>query len=96
MLTGYSLSFEHEDGRHKAELFKTLLGITLENSDLLVDALRHAAATGEAVTSPPDRFGQRYVIDFTCQGPAGRATVRSVWIIRANETDPRLVTCYIL
>jgi hypothetical protein len=63
---------------------------------LLLDALREAAVSDNAVPGRLDRYGQWYVIDFEFVGPTGRATLRSAWIIRPDETAPRLVTCYIL
>jgi hypothetical protein len=68
----------------------------MSNADLLLTALEEAAATGVAVTGKVDKYGQRYVIDFEFTGPGGNATIRSAWIIRTNESTPRLVTCYIL
>ena len=95
-VTGYCLDPEHDDGRHKAHLFATRLGLNMSNADLLLTALEEAAATGAAVTGKVDKYGQRYVIDFEFTGPGGNATIRSAWIIRTNESTPRLVTCYIL
>lgn len=92
----YSLSEEHDDGKHKAHLFRRLLGMTVENAERLIDALADAAANGDAVAGQSDRYGERYVIDFVLSGPAAAVTVRSVWIIRAGESVPRLVSCYIL
>ncbi len=80
----------------KSHLFQTLLGLNLENADLLLDALQHAAATGDAMTGTMDKYGQRYVIDFDFTGPSGTAMIRSAWIIRTGEDVPRLVTCFIL
>ena len=95
-LTDYVLSPQHDDGRHKAKLFKEVLGINLESMDLLQDALTEAAATGEAAPGRVDRYGQRVLVDFDFKGPGGQALVRSVWIVRLGERLPRLVTCYIL
>jgi len=95
-IVDYCLSEEHDDGKHKARLFRELLGVTLDNAGLLIDALRDAAATGEALPGKLDRYGQRYVIDFALQGPGETATVRSAWIVLAGERFPRLVSCYIL
>ena len=92
----YSLSPEHDDGKHKAKLFETVLGLTRDHASLLIDALKEAAVDGEAVPGRLDRYGQRYGIDFEFVGPTGQATLRSAWIIRPGETTPRLVTCYIL
>ena len=77
-------------------MFREILGITLDNAGLLVNALQEAAATGEAVPGKLDHYGQRYVVDFRLQGPGGITAVRSVWIVSATEQFPRLVSCYIL
>ena len=95
-LVGYCLDPEHDEGRHKAHLFELLLGINLENADLLLNAVEQAAVTGEALEGKLDRYGLRFVIDFGLTGPAGAATIRSAWIVRNDEDFPRLVTCFIL
>ena len=95
-LLDYAINFEHDDGKHKAALFRDLLGITTDTVDRLVGALRIAAAEGEATVGRSDRYGQRYQIDFNFSGLTGSAVVRSVWIVGERETVPRLVTCYIL
>lgn len=95
-LSDYCLSEQHDDGKHKALLFREILGISADNAELLINALKEAAREGEASIGKTDRYGQRYVIDFELLGPAGTAMVRSAWIILAAETLPRLVTCYIL
>jgi hypothetical protein len=89
----YCLSSAHEDGRHKAHLFELLVGINANNASLLIDALREAAAQGDARFGKRDKYGQRYVIDFDLEGPAGAAVVRSAWIFGPDETVPRFVTC---
>jgi hypothetical protein len=90
------LSDRHDDGKHKAYLFNALLGIRPDNSTLLVDTLRDAAANEDALMGKSDKYGQRYIIDFQFSGPGGTSTLRSAWIIRLAEAVPRLVTCYIL
>ena len=92
----YSLNPEHDEGKHKARLFRDLLGLALEDAPRLVAALRAAAVQGEAVPEAEDRYGQRYVIDFEMTGLRGTVVVRSAWIVRTGETIPRFVTCYIM
>jgi hypothetical protein len=92
----YCLSLDHEDGQHKSRLFASILGLAIDQADQLVEALRIAAAAGDAVLGDHDQYGQRFVIDFEFAGTSGNAKIRSAWIIRENETVPRLVTCYIL
>lgn len=95
-LTEYSLNALHDDGKHKAFLFQSLLGITADNPKPLLDALRLAAAQDDAKPGRADRHGQRYAIDFDFPGPKGTVRIRSAWIIRTGEVVPRLVTCYII
>ena len=95
-LIAYSLDPEHDEGRHKAHLFESLLGINQHNTELLIDAVEEAAVSDDASLGKSDHYGQRYVIDFAFTGPSGSATIRSAWIIRRDEDFPRLVTCYIL
>lgn len=95
-LTDYSLDPEHDEGRHKAHLFESLLGIDRQNAALLLDAVEKAAVAGDAATGKLDKYGQRYVVDFAFAGPRGAAKIRSAWIVRRGEDFPRLVTCYIL
>lgn len=38
-LTTYILKEDHKDGRHKARLFKSILGVNLDSKNLLVEAL---------------------------------------------------------
>ncbi|MEK7793790.1 MAG: DUF6883 domain-containing protein [Candidatus Hydrogenedentota bacterium] len=95
-IADYCLSSEHDDGRHKAYLFRKLLGLTEEDTKLLLDALRQAAITGDAIAGKADLYGQRYTVDFGFVGPGGAATIRSAWIVRTGEHAPRLVSCFIL
>jgi hypothetical protein len=95
-LTEYSLSPDHDDGKHKARLFREVVGVSLENARLLIDALKEAVVREEAIPGKQDRYGQRYVVDFNFTGATGSAIVRSAWIIRTGENLPRLVTCYLL
>jgi hypothetical protein len=50
----YCLSTSHEDGRHKAHLFASILGLTIADADQLLNALRTAAASGEAALGKQD------------------------------------------
>ena len=94
-ITDYCLNPDHEDGKHKARRFRRLVGLNRNNATLLLDALRRAAVSGDAVAGKMDGYGRRYVIDFEIAGPGGTATMRSAWMVRAGEDVPRLVTCYI-
>ena len=54
----YCLSEDHDDGKHKARLFREILGITLDDAEQLLVPLKEVAATGEAVPGKvADRHG---------------------------------------
>ena len=94
-LTEYVLNPAHPVGKHKARLFAGLLGITAHNPEPLRQALQEAAASLEAVQGKADRFGSRYSVDFSMEGPRGTFVVRSAWIVREGR-PPDLVTCFII
>ncbi len=95
-LVDYCLSLVHDEGKHKAALFRELLGLGVADAPRLLTALREAAAQRDAVPGAVDAYGERYVVDFGMIGPRGAVTVRSAWIVRTGEAPPRLVTCYIM
>jgi hypothetical protein len=95
-LENYCLNPEHPRGRHKARVFASALGLTLADAELLRRTLLSVALDHDATSTDADSYGQRYVLDFTMEGPQGSARVRSCWIVRTGEDFPRLTTCYVL
>jgi hypothetical protein len=95
-LVAYCLNPAHPRGRNKARVFSSALGFTESSAPILRAALIEAARTRDAVPAEDDEHGQRFAIEFPMTGPRGSAIVRSIWIIRAGEDFPRLVSCYIL
>ncbi len=94
-LEGYSLNPNHSEGRHKALVFQSALGINVNNSQELRDVLHEVVRTYEAIPTRRNAYGQKYQIDFEMTRKGKTALVRSVWIVRFGEDFPRLVTCYI-
>src|SRR5207244_2245389 len=92
-LRDYCLNSNHPRGRHKARIFAAALGLTAADADELRDALLAAAVTQEATPTDQDEYGQRYVLDFDMVRSTGQATIRSTWIVRADEDFPRLTSC---
>lgn len=96
-LEEYVLNPLHFEGRHKARVFETHLGITLDNREVLRKAILAAAEI--SVGAEPrghNGHGETYVLRFPFATELGSATVLTAWIIRDGEDFPRLVTCYIL
>lgn len=95
-LIDYCLSPAHPVDKHKAAVFRAALGLTAADAGGLRDQLLRAAVSGHAVPGAADEYGQRFTVDFEASTAVGTATVRSAWIVRADEDFPRLTTCYIL
>ena len=93
----YVLNSAHWEGRHKARVFESVLGITLANREVLRDAILSAAANlDEAQALGDNGHGHVYVLKFPLVTARGGATILTAWIIRHDEDFPRLTTCYIL
>lgn len=95
-LTGYCLNLEHSEGKHKAYVFQSALGIGLEEVEELRDVLLQAVRINDAVPGKSNQHGQKYIVDFSMTRNEKEAVIRSAWIVRYDENFPRLVTCYIL
>lgn len=93
-LTKYVLNQAHDDGKHKARLFKAALNLTAKNAESLQIALLEAVKNVDCVAGKADRFGQRYTVDFLFKWQGKSAIIRSAWIIEHNSDVPRLTTCY--
>lgn len=94
-LRDYCLNPKHPRGRHKARVFSDKLGLTAEDAGVLQSALLAAAREEVVIPGESDRFGRRFVVELLMEGPRGRATVRSAWIVLAGEDFPRLTSCYV-
>ncbi|MBI3798310.1 MAG: hypothetical protein HY268_15270 [Deltaproteobacteria bacterium] len=96
-LEDYTLNPLHRDGRNKARVFESVLGITLANADILRSALPDAATDSDQVEPRGDNgFGEVYVLRFPLTTTKSAAIVLSAWVVRHGEDFPRLTTCYIV
>lgn len=96
-LEDYSLNRSHREGRHKARVFESALGITHGNAEVLHAAIRLAAASSDEVEARGDNgFGEVFNLRFAMTTDCGSATVLTAWIVLYNEDFPRLTTCYIV
>lgn len=95
-LLDYCLNPTHESGKHKARVFASALGVTRHNWEILRDELLSSASTCEATYKGRNNHGDRYEVRFMMETFAGRAEVLSAWIIWTGESEPRLVSCYVI
>lgn len=93
-LHDYCLNLDHDQGKHKARLFSTLLGMTADDAEELRKILLKVVRTHEAQLGRRDEYGQRYTLDFVLEWQDRNITVRSGWIIEYGFDVPRLTTCY--
>jgi hypothetical protein len=93
----YVLNPRHREGRHKARVFESVLGITMANRETLRKAIVSVAVNSDDAEALGDNgHGDLYVLRFPLETQHGNATILTVWIVRYGEDFPRLVTCYIV
>ncbi len=68
-LRDYCLNSEHDDGKHKARLFLSSLGMTADHAEELRQILLGVVKTREVRLGRRDEFGQRYTLDFHLEWP---------------------------
>ena len=64
-LRDYSLDAAHEEGKHKARVFASALGLARNDADWLRDELLAVARTQDCRLGRKTNHGERYVLDFT-------------------------------
>jgi hypothetical protein len=95
-LLGYALNPEHSRGRHKAVVFKQLLGYTEENYELLLRQIEAHALESEVQVGIQNEHGQRYTVDIEVIGTEGQIhIVRTGWIVPPDSNEARLITLYV-
>jgi hypothetical protein len=93
-LTEYLLSSSHPVGKAKAEFF-TAFGFCVEAADQMKVALLQHGRTRPVIEQTESQHGVKYVIECGIETPDARnPCIRSVWIVEAGQTSPRLVTAY--
>jgi len=94
-LRDYSLNPEREVGKHKARVFKTALGITIDDAAWLRAEILQAVLEEEAEEGPPSIFGRKYVVDVIVAYGEKSVPVRTAWIVEHGTDFPRLTSCYV-
>ena len=94
--TEYVLNPEHPRGKHKARMFKRLLGYTKANYEILQAQIEKQILKCDAIAGKADKRGQRYTVDLVIQGLEGqKALVRTGWLVAANSNEAWLTTLYV-
>jgi hypothetical protein len=96
----YSLNPDHREGKHKARVFQSKLGITRDDAEELRQQILEKILDSDAIEQQPNPYGRRFTVDVQIvrveKFVLYLAVVRTAWIIRNDEDFPRLASCYIL
>jgi hypothetical protein len=93
---GYCLNPDHPYGKHKARVFKAALDLSIDNWEVLRDAVLTAVLLNPAIEAGRNSYGSLYVVDFDMTNAGKTAPVRTSWITHDDENFPRLTSCYII
>ena len=96
-LTEYALNPNHIDGKHKAKVFETTLGYTLDNyQDLIDNVYRNINKFPFSQIGSNDQ-GELFRCDIAMSGPNGKtAVVRTGWITENDSGLYRLTTIFVV
>jgi hypothetical protein len=92
----YCLSSSHPRGRHKARVFREALGLQRGDAAWLREVFLEAARFAEALEIASDVWGSYWRLDIVAERLGKSAVIRTIWMVRAGENVPRLVTCWVL
>ena len=95
-LIDYCLSENHPTGKHKARVFMSALGFSLEHFQQLKEGIFDEISNKEAIQTEINQYGVLYVVDVNIKNPPKEAMVRTSWIVRMDENFPRLTSCYVI
>jgi hypothetical protein len=95
-LRDYCLNPFHDEGKNKARVFASALGMTAADAESLREILLQAVRTQDGQPGYNDVYGQRYTVDVGVEWRGRRAIIRSGWILEHGSEIPRLTSCYVL
>ena len=93
-LTGYVLNTNHPEGRHKARVFLSALGISATDGEWLAAAILAGLRRSEAKLQSTTNWGAIYRVDMDIVRAQRCAKVRTGWLCAAEAA--RLATCYVI
>lgn len=94
-LTKYSLSFDHPKGRHKAHLFKELLGIEAKDWRYLAAQLLRGLNGAKIERVRLSKHGVKYSANIPVLGLNGAMKIVETGWIALNDHPPRLTTALV-
>jgi len=93
-LTHYVLNQNHPEGRHKARVFLSALGVTSADGEWLSNAILAALWKSDAVLQSKTNWGAIYRVDMEIVRGQRCAKIRTGWLC-ASDTA-KLATCFVV
>lgn len=93
-LRDYCLNLNHPVGRHKA-VYSKKTDLTSDDADELQGIIAERIRLSEYKETFSGEYGKRFYIDITIDRFNKVETVRTLWILKRDETIPRFVSCYV-
>jgi hypothetical protein len=96
-LHDYALNMQHPDGRHKASVFKDILGIGDKHAPVLAELFKATLPSAPAQAGKTDEYGDHWTTYHHIVGlHAQSAVVTVAWIFKKEQSEiPQLISCYI-
>lgn len=95
-LTKYALNPNNDRGKHKAKVFKAILGYTKTNYEPLLTQIQTQALNETAHINRIDQYGHHLRVDLIITGKNNKqAVVRTGWLVSPNKSVARLTTLYV-
>ncbi len=84
-LTEYALNLESPDGKNKAYVFRSALGITIDDADDVRRQIFEGVNKHKASYAGDTRHGSRFTVYMPIKGPKGKAVVKTAWLQDKND-----------
>jgi hypothetical protein len=87
----------HPIGRHKARVFASALGYTVDNYIRLITQIEAYALDAPAYLTRSDKYGEHFQVDLMIEGVEGQqAMVRTGWLIQSGGRVATLTTLFVI
>ncbi|WP_420537381.1 DUF6883 domain-containing protein [Ferrovum myxofaciens] len=93
-LTGYVLNSTHPEGRHKARVFLSALGVTAADGEWLANTILSRLWKSGALLQNDTNWGAIYRVDMEVVRGHRCAKVRTGWL--CTDEMAKLVTCFVI
>ncbi len=92
---GYCLNSLHERGKHKARIFRQVLGISAKDGEILKSEIISNLQISEVRNIRENIHGTIYTVPLKICIFEREAEIITAWIILHNNNVPKLITCYV-